>query len=85
LQEFNAAFRVELPHPPQADRRVFGHYGRSQCSRSGRSSIENTVNLVCEILNRIRPLTLNMIRRLHQTPGFPDEKNFIHRRQSLPA
>jgi hypothetical protein len=72
-------------HSIREDERCFiGHYGRLQCSRSGRSSIENTVNLVCEILNRIRPLTLNMIGRPHQTPGFPDEKNFIHRGHRFP-
>jgi hypothetical protein len=63
---------------------VIGHYGCWQCSRSGRPSIENTPNPVCKILNRIRPLTFNMIGRLRQTPGFPDEQNFIHRRQSPP-
>jgi antitoxin component HigA of HigAB toxin-antitoxin module len=42
-------------------------------------------NLVYEILNLMRPLTLDMIRRLHQMPSFPVEKNFIRRRHSLPA
>ena len=65
-------------------RQVIGHYGCWQCSRSGRPSIENTPNPVCKILNRILPLTFNMIGRLRQTPGFPDEQNFIHRRQSPP-
>ena len=37
------------------------------------------------IENRIRPLMLNMIRRLYQMPGFPAEKNCIRRRHSLPA
>jgi hypothetical protein len=64
---------------------MIGHYSRLQFSRSGRSSIEDTVNLVCEMLNRIRPLRANMIGRLRHTPGFPDEKNFIHQRQSLRA
>jgi hypothetical protein len=73
------------PSPDGHTRQVIDHYSRLQCSRSGRSSIENTVNLVREIRNLIRLLTLSMIRRLHQTPGFPDGKNFIHRRQSLPA
>jgi antitoxin component HigA of HigAB toxin-antitoxin module len=42
-------------------------------------------SLVYEILNLIRPLTLDMIRRLPQTKGFLAKKNFIHRRHSLPA
>jgi hypothetical protein len=31
-------------------------------------------SLVYEILNLIRPLTLDMNRRLHETPSFPAEK-----------
>jgi len=66
----HAHFPVDLPDPIEAIRFVMDQRGLSP------KDLEPAIgrlNRVYEVLNRTRPLTLSMIRKLHDTFGIPAE------------
>jgi HTH-type transcriptional regulator/antitoxin HigA len=65
-----ARFPMDLPDPIEAIRFVMEQRGLSP------KDLEPAIgrlNRVYEVLNRTRPLTLSMIRKLHDTFGIPAE------------
>ncbi len=63
-------FPMELPDPIEAIRFQMEHLGLTP--RDLKPMI-GRLNRVYEVLNRTRPLTLRMIRRLHRDLGIPAE------------
>lgn len=66
----HAHFPMDLPDPIEAIRFVMDQRGLSP------KDLEPAIgrlNRVYEVLNRTRPLTLSMIRKLHDTFGIPAE------------
>ncbi len=63
-------FPADFPDPVEAIR---FHMEQHQLTPKDLTPVIGRLNRVYEILNRTRPLTLKMIRRLHETFGIPVE------------
>jgi HTH-type transcriptional regulator/antitoxin HigA len=63
-------YRIDLPDPVEA---IKFRMEQSGLSAKDLVPMIGQINRVYEVLNRKRPLTLQMIRRLHQDLGIPAE------------
>jgi HTH-type transcriptional regulator/antitoxin HigA len=66
----NKHYRFEMPDPVEA---IKFHMEQSGLGPKDLVPMIGQINRVYEVLNRKRPLTLQMIRRLHRDLGIPAE------------
>ena len=75
-------YRLDLPDPVEA---IKFRMEQSGLSPKDLVPMIGQINRVYEVLNRKRPLTLQMIRRLHRKLGIPAESLIMESRQRRAA